>query len=77
MSKIKEEQYEHYKKIIESYGSTMMSDKYVSANTNMTVKCKNGHIIKKRPRRFINGINCKICKRLNNKKIFYNKYRKI
>lgn len=59
--KTKEEYYEYYKNIIESYGGTIISDQYITAKTNIEVQCKNGHLVKKRPYRFIDGIKCNKC----------------
>ena len=42
--KTKEEYYNYYKNIIESYGAKIISDNYINARTNIEVECQNKHL---------------------------------
>jgi len=57
----KKENFKYYKGIIESHGGKLISTKYINSETNIVIKCKNGHTIKKLPRHLVIDIKCNKC----------------
>nr|QBK88384.1 MAG: hypothetical protein LCMiAC01_00480 [Mimivirus LCMiAC01] len=75
--KTKKEYYEYYKKIIENNGGTVLSDKYINTNVKFDVLCTNGHLIQRRPIKFVDGIKCIKCRCENQQNEWYEYYKKI
>jgi hypothetical protein len=57
----KKHSFEYVKEYMESFGYTLLSDKYINSKTKLKIQCPTGHIYDVKFNSFKNGNRCPVC----------------